>query len=126
MIAEFIVGSIDERYLRREIDDMVDDLAFTQSLMVSPQVVEQVLHKVQQLDPPGIGARTLQECLTLQLDRKKPSVEVLMASKIIKEGFALFSKKHYKKMQERFDVDEALLKQGLDEIERLNPKPGGR
>ena len=126
LIAEFIVGSIDESgYLRRSIDDVVDDLAFTQSLMVNPLMVEDVLTKVQQLDPPGVGARDLQECLSLQLERKKPSVEILMASKIINEGFELFSKKHFKKMQERFDVDQALLKQGLDEIERLNPKPGG-
>ena len=126
LIAEFIVGSIDESgYLRRGIEDVVDDLAFTQSLMVSPKMVEDVLIKVQQLDPPGVGARNLQECLALQLERKKPSVAIVMATKIIHEGFELFSKKHYKKMQERFDVDQALLKQGLDEIERLNPKPGG-
>lgn len=126
IIAEFIVGSIDESgYLRRSIDDLVDDLAFTQSLMVTEKDVENVLKKVQQIDPAGVGARNLQECLSLQLDRKEVSVAILMASKIIKEGFELFSKKHYTKMQERFDVDEVLLKQGLHEIEKLNPKPGG-
>lgn len=126
IIAEFIVGSIDESgYLRRSIDDLVDDLAFTQSLMVTEKDVENVLKKVQQIDPAGVGARNLQECLSLQLDRKEVSVAILMASKIIKEGFELFSKKHYTKMQEKFDVDEVLLKQGLNEIEKLNPKPGG-
>ena len=126
VIAEFIVGSIDESgYLRRSIDDLVDDLAFTQSLMVTGVDVENVLEKVQQIDPPGVGARNLQECLSLQLERKEVTVAILMASKIINEGFDLFSKKHYSKMQEKFDVDEKLLKEGLLEIEKLNPKPGG-
>ena len=125
-IAEFIVGSIDESgYLRRSMDDLVDDLAFTQSLMVSVEEIENVLKKVQQIDPPGVGARSLQECLSLQLERKAVSVSIIMATKIINDGFELFSKKHYNKMQEKFDVDETLLKQGLDEIEKLNPKPGG-
>ena len=126
IIAEFIVGSIDESgYLRRSIEDLMDDLAFTQSLIVEASEIEDVLRKIQAIDPPGVGARDLQECLSLQLERKELSVSIIMASKIINEAFELFSKKHYTKMQDKFDVDENLLKQGLDEIEKLNPKPGG-
>ena len=126
IIAEFIVGSIDESgYLRRSIEDLMDDLAFTQSLIVEASEIEDVLEKIQGIDPPGVGARDLQECLSLQLERKEVSVSIIMASKIINEAFELFSKKHYTKMQDKFDVDENLLKQGLDEIEKLNPKPGG-
>ncbi|MGB2085661.1 MAG: RNA polymerase factor sigma-54 [Flavobacteriaceae bacterium] len=125
-MAEFIIGSLDESgYLRRSIDDLIDDLAFTQSTMVTADELETVLEKIQELDPPGVAARSLQECLSLQLKRKETSVDLLMARKIIDEAFTLFSKKHYTKMQEKFDVDEKLLKQGLDEIEKLNPKPGG-
>ena len=125
-IAEFIVGSIDESgYLRRAIEDLIDDLAFTQGIMVETSTVEAVLKKVQSIDPAGVGARDLQECLALQLERKETSLEVIVAKKIIGEAFDLFSKKHFKKMQDKFDVDEDLLKEGLAEIEKLNPKPGG-
>ena len=125
-IAEFIVGSIDESgYLRRAIEDLIDDLAFTQGIMVETSTVEAVLKKVQSIDPAGVGARDLQECLALQLERKETSLGVIVAKKIIGEAFDLFSKKHFKKMQDKFDVDEDLLKEGLAEIEKLNPKPGG-
>ena len=125
-IAEFIVGSIDESgYLRRSIEDLIDDLAFTQSIMVGKDEVETVLKKVQAIDPAGVGARDLKECLALQLDRKEATLAILMAKNIIHDAFELFSKKHFKKMLDKFDVDENLLKQGLAEIEKLNPKPGG-
>lgn len=126
IIAEFIVGSIDESgYLRRSIEDLIDDLAFTQGIMVEKEKVEYVLKKVQSIDPAGVGARNLQECLALQLERKETSLALLVAKKIISEGFELFSKKHFKKMLDNFDVDEDLFKEGLAEIEKLNPKPGG-
>ncbi len=126
VITEFIIGSIDESgYLRRSIEDLIDDLAFTQGIMVEVNTVKSVLEKVQTLDPAGVGARDLQECLALQLDRKKNSLAVLVAKKIIGEAFDLFSKKHFKKMLDKFDVDETVLKEGLAEIEKLNPKPGG-
>lgn len=125
-IAEFLIGSIDDSgYLRRSLQDVLDDLAFTQNIIVEEEQLELVLEKVQSLDPAGVGARTLQECLSLQLSRKQLSVPQIMASKIINEAFDLFSKKHFVKLQEKFDVDQELLKQGLKEIERLNPKPGG-
>ena len=126
IIAEFIIGSIDESgYLRRSLDDLVDDLAFTQGIMVEKEKIENVLQKVQSIDPAGVGARNLQECLALQLERKEPSLAIIVAKKIILETFDLFSKKHFKKMLEKFDIDESLFKEGLLEIEKLNPKPGG-
>lgn len=125
-IAEFLIGSIDDSgYLRRSLQDVLDDLAFTQNIIVEEEQLELILEKVQSLEPAGVGARTLQECLSLQLSRKQLSVPQIMATKIINEAFELFSKKHYVKLQEKFDVDQELLKQGLKEIERLNPKPGG-
>ncbi len=125
-IAEFLIGSIDDSgYLRRSLQDVLDDLAFTQNILVKEEQLELVLEKVQSLEPAGVGARTLQECLSLQLSSKQLSVSQIMASKIINEAFELFSKKHFTKLQEKFDVDQELLKQGLKEIERLNPKPGG-
>lgn len=126
IIAEFIVGSIDESgYLRRSLEDLVDDLAFTQGIMVEKGKVETVLQKVQSIDPAGVGARNLQECLALQLERKETSLAIVVAKKIISEAFDLFSKKHFKKMLEKFDINESLFKEGLLEIEKLNPKPGG-
>ena len=126
IIAEFIIGSIDESgYLRRSLDDLVDDLAFTQGIMVEKEKIENVLQKVQSIDPAGVGARNLQECLALQLERKEASLAIIVAKKIILETFDLFSKKHFKKMLDKFDIDESLFKEGLLEIEKLNPKPGG-
>ena len=125
-MALFIVGSLDESgYLRRSLEDLMDDLAFTQGIVVDLPALENVLRKVQDIDPAGVGARNLQECLSLQLERKETTLSILMARQIIDQGFDLFSKKHYSKMQDKFDVDEELLKQGLAEIEKLNPKPGG-
>ena len=86
--------------------------------------IENVLTIIQNLDPPGIASRNLQECLSIQLKRKPKSDDVSIASKIIDEGFDLFSKT-FQKMQEKFNLDQDLLKKGLNEIEKLNPKPGG-
>ena len=125
-IAEFLIGSIDDSgYLRRSFLDVLDDLAFTQNITVTEEQLERVLGKIHSLDPAGVGARSLQECLSIQLIRRRVSVPQIMAAKIINEAFELFSKKHFTKLKEKFDVDEELLRQGLKEIERLNPKPGG-
>ncbi len=126
IISEFIIGSIDESgYLSRSVDELVDDIAFTQNEIISSKEIENVLTTIQNLEPPGIASRNLQECLSIQLKRKPKSEDVFIASKIIDEGFDLFSKKHFKKMQEKFNLDQDLLKKGLNEIEKLNPKPGG-
>ena len=126
LIAEFIIGSIDDSgYIRRTKQDLVDDLAFTQNIFIEEKELSNILKKVQSLDPPGIASNTLKECLSIQLSRKPASIPQIMASKIINEGFDLFSKKHFDKLKEKFDVNEDLLKDGLREIEKLNPKPGG-
>ncbi len=125
-IAEFLVGSVDESgYIRRTIPDILDDLAFTQNVYTSEEKIESVLKTVQQLDPAGIGARSLQECLWLQLDRKETTIPIKLASEILKKAFDHFSKKHYEKLLVKFDVTEEQLKEAIDEIEHLNPKPGG-
>ena len=126
VISEFIIGSIDESgYLSRSTDELIDDIAFTQNEIISSKQIKKVLNMIQNLEPPGIASRNLQECLSLQLKRKPQTNEISIASKIIDDGFDLFSKKHFKKMQEKFSIDQNLLKKGLNEIEKLNPKPGG-
>ena len=125
-IAQFLVGSVDESgYIRREIQDIVDDLAFTQNVYTSEEKIEKVLQLVQDLDPAGVAARDLQECLLLQLKRKKESDSVLLATKILDETFDHFTKKHYKKLLSKFEITEDQLREAIHEIEGLNPKPGG-
>ncbi|MGW1454054.1 RNA polymerase factor sigma-54 [Salegentibacter agarivorans] len=125
-IAAFLVGSVDESgYLRRELQDVVDDLAFTQNIYTDETAVEKVLKKVQELDPAGVGARSLQECLLIQLRRKEPTKGVEMAEDILERSFDQFSKKHYTKILSRHDISEDELREAIDVIEHLNPKPGG-
>ena len=126
-IADFIIGSIDESgYVRRDIDDLIDDLAFSQNLIVEKQKIESILKKIQGFDPPGVAARSLQECLMLQLNRKDKGKEsVFNASKIIESEFELFSSKKYKKLIEKLNISDLQLKEAIDEISKLNPKPGG-
>jgi RNA polymerase sigma-54 factor len=125
-IAEFLVGSIDDMgYIRRSIQDMVDDMAFTQGIYTDEKTVEKILHIVQELEPSGVGARDLQECLLLQLKHKTPSESVDLATQIIEDQFDAFSKKHYDKLLQKYDVSKDQLRKAIDEIEKLNPKPGG-
>src|SRR6056297_1842699 len=125
-IAAFLVGSVDESgYLRRELQDVVDDLAFTQNIYTDENSVEKVLKKVQELDPAGVGARSLQECLLIQLRRKEPTKAVELAEDILDRSFDQFSKKHYTKIISRHDISEDELREAIDVIEHLNPKPGG-
>ena len=125
-IAEFLVGSVDESgYIRRELSDIMDDLAFTQNVYTTEDKIENVLSIVQQLDPAGVGARGLQECLSIQLHRKTPTPNIELAQKIIDKAFEQFTKKHYKKLLQKFDITEEQLKDAIHEVERLNPKPGG-
>jgi RNA polymerase sigma-54 factor len=125
-IAEFLVGSVDESgYIRRPLPDIMDDLAFTQNIYVEEEKIEEVLKTVQELDPPGVAARSLDECLIIQLKRKeqKPSVE--LAINILERSFDHFTKKHYSKLIQKHHVSEEELKEAISEIEKLNPKPGG-
>ncbi len=125
-IAEFLVGSVDESgYIRRALSDIMDDLAFTQNVFTTEEKIESVLKIVHQLDPSGVGARNLQECLSIQLSRKEQHPDVMLASNIINKAFDQFTKKHYKKLMQKFDISELQLKDAIREIERLNPKPGG-
>lgn len=125
-IAYFLVGSLDESgYLRRPIKDLIDDLAFTQNIYTTEEVVEKVLLEVQELDPAGVGARDLQECLVLQMERKTPTASTELALRILEESFDAFSKKHYDKLMQKFEVTPDELRNAINEIERLNPKPGG-
>lgn len=125
-IAEFLVGSIDDMgYIRRSIQDMVDDMAFTQGVYTDEATVERILLIIQELEPAGVGARDLQECLLLQLKHKTPTDAVDLASKIIEDQFEAFSKKHYDKLLQKFDTSQEYLKKAIEEIEKLNPKPGG-
>ena len=125
-IAEFLVGSVDESgYIRRSVQDIVDDLAFTQNVYTEEKTVEKVLKYVQELDPPGVGARSLQECLLIQLDRKEPTKAVSLAADIMERSFDQFSKKHYQKLLSKHDISEEELREAIDVIEHLNPKPGG-
>lgn len=125
-IAEFLVGSVDESgYIRRPLADIMDDLAFTQNIYVEEDKIEEVLKIVQDLDPPGVAARSLDECLIIQLKRKeqKPSVE--LAINILEKSFDHFTKKHYTKLIQKHHISEEQLKEAISEIEKLNPKPGG-
>jgi len=125
-IAEFLVGSVDESgYIRRSLADITDDLAFTQNVFTDEKSIEKVLHVVHQLDPAGVGARNLQECLSIQLHRREKNPDVELAIEIIDNAFDQFTKKHYKKLIQKFDITEMQLKDAIDEIEHLNPKPGG-
>ena len=125
-IAEFLVGSVDESgYIRRPLSDIMDDLAFTQNIYTEEAVIEEVLEKVQELDPPGVAARSLDECLILQLKRKESSESVELAIDILEKSFDQFTKKHYKKLLQKHNVSEEELKEAISEIEKLNPKPGG-
>lgn len=125
-IAEFLVGSIDDMgYIRRSIQDIVDDLAFTQGIYTNEPALERILHLVQELEPAGVGARDLQECLLLQLKHKTPSDSIALAIHVIEQQFDAFTKKHYDKLLQKFDVSQQQLRKAIDEIEKLNPKPGG-
>ncbi|WP_179344328.1 RNA polymerase factor sigma-54 [Winogradskyella ursingii] len=125
-IAYFLVGSVDESgYIRRSLSDITDDLAFTQNVFTTEEEIEKVLKKVHQLDPAGVGARNLQECLSIQLHRKEQHPDVELATNIIDKAFEQFTKKHYKKLMQKFNITEEQLKGAVEEIERLNPKPGG-
>ncbi len=125
-IAEFLVGSIDDMgYIRRSIPDIVDDMAFTQGIYTDEEMVEKMLHVIHELEPSGVGARDLQECLLLQLKHKTPTEYVDLAIDIIENQFDAFTKKHYDKLIQKYNVSNEQLKKAVHEIERLNPKPGG-
>ena len=125
-VAEFLVGSIDEDgYLRRDLESVGDDIAFTLGIDVSVEQLERLLAIIHQLEPAGIGARSLQECLLLQMaQRRMDSPSKRLAHKIITSYFEEFVKKHYEKLMSRLGVDEETFRDAIDEIKHLSPKPG--
>ena len=125
-LATYLVGTIDDDgLLRRELIDIVDDLAFSQGLFTEEKELRRLLEIIQDLDPPGVGGRDLRECLILQLERKRPSFKVNLALSILEDYFDSFVKRHYQKLMDRLGVNEDELRDAIEEIGRLNPKPGG-
>lgn len=125
-IGTYLIGCIDEDgYIRRELELIVDDLAFNYNITTDIKEVEQVLSLLQTFDPPGIAARNLQECLLIQLQRKpEQTKEVLQAIDVVKHHMDEFSKKHYEKITRKLNIDNEDLKDIINEITHLNPKPG--
>jgi RNA polymerase sigma-54 factor len=122
----YLVGTIDDDgLLRRPLEDIVDDLAFSQGVFTDESTLERLLQVIQDLDPAGVGARDLQECLLIQLERKIPSLKVNLAISILDQYFDVFVKRHYQKLMDRLGIDEEGLREAIEEIGRLNPKPGG-
>lgn len=127
VIAENIIGNLDDSgYLRRDLKAIVNDMAFSQNVMITVEELEEVLAIVQELDPPGVGARDLRECLIIQMKRKEnPTWSQALAIIVLEDYFEEFSKKHYSKIIKRLELeDEQDLKEAVDEIVKLNPKPG--
>lgn len=129
-VAEYIIGNIDEDgYLRRDVENIVDDLAFGAGIEITEAEVLHLLSIIQEFEPPGVGARDLKECLLLQIRHKlveSPDNRVLLeARQILEECFDEFSRKHYEKISRRLKLTDACLKEAMDEILKLNPKPGG-
>lgn len=123
-LSEYIIGNIDDDgYLRRDLLAISDDLAFNMNLDIPEEKLLKILLEIQQFDPPGVGARDLRENLLIQLNRKK-NRDLALAKTIIKDFFTEFTKKHYSKIQIKLELSDDELKQGIDQILKLNPKPG--
>lgn len=126
-IAAFIIGSLDEDgYLRRDIDSLVDDLAFRMNIETTSEEVEKMLHIIQEFDPPGIGARDLRECLLIQLKGLKQTPDVINAQRILTDWFQEFSNKHFQKIMTRLNLSQDEMKAAMARIVKLNPSPGGQ
>ena len=123
-LADYIIGNIDDDgYLRRDLISISDDLAFNQNMEVPEEKLKEILSIIQQFDPPGVGARDLKECLQLQLKRKENNHHQL-AKTIIHDFFDEFTRKHYEKIKKKLELSDEELKHGIDQILKLNPKPG--
>ena len=126
LLAEYLIGNLDENgYLRRELVAVANDLAFTMNISASVAELEEVLSVIQELDPPGVGARDLRECLLIQVKRSEVrNVDTVLAERVLVKFFEEFTKKHYEKIAKRLDIEEDDLKPAIDFILHLNPKPG--
>ena len=127
IIADILIGNLDESgYLNRDLEALVDDLAFSINVITSEQEVKSILGLIQTFDPAGVGARSLQECLLLQINRKQDGdISRFTAKKILEDFFEEFTKKHYDKIALKLEIEDKDLKDAVNEILRLNPKPGG-
>jgi RNA polymerase sigma-54 factor len=125
-VGAYLIGNLDEDgYLRRELEAIVDDIAFGLNITTTAPELTELLEVIQTFDPPGVAARDLQECLLLQLQRKMPkTAEIVLAMRVVKEHMEEFSKKHYDKISKKLGVDDDSLKRVIREIVNLNPKPG--
>jgi len=125
-LAEYLIGTIDENgRLDRELSNIVDDLAFTLNVSTTEEELLEILRLIQDFEPVGVGARDLRECLLLQIRSKDMEIPgISLAEKIIRHHFDEFTKKHYEKIQNRLNISEEELKEAVDEILKLNPKPG--
>ena len=125
-LCKYLIGTLDDDgYLRRELVDIVDDLAFSLGIFIEPSELEEALRVVQSMDPDGVGARNLQECMTLQLARRPDTPTVLNARALVVRYFDELAKRHYSRMMQGLGTNEEGLKSALEEISRVNPKPGG-
>ena len=126
-VAAFIIGSLDDDgYLRRDVESLVDDLAFRAGITTDEEEVERMLAVVQEFEPAGIGARDLQECLLLQLKACRQTDDVKLAERIVEEEFQEFSNRHFSKIMSRLGIDEDQLRKATARIVKLNPSPGGQ
>jgi len=126
ILALYLIGNIDDDgYVRRKIEAIVNDLAFSQNIETNEEELLEVLKIIQDMEPVGVGARTLQECLLLQIENRNQEIpEIQLARKILKYYFQEFTKKHYEKIITRLNISENELKKAINEILKLNPKPG--
>ncbi|WP_185857240.1 RNA polymerase factor sigma-54 [Blattabacterium cuenoti] len=126
LIADFILGNIDnDGYIKRKITSISDDIFLILGISVSTEKIEKLLvNYIQKLDPIGLGSRNLQECLLIQLEKKKINQEIFLSKKIIRDHFESFVKKHYKKLQKKLGITKKDLRKVIDQIRKLNPKPG--
>ena len=125
-LAEYLIGNIDDDgYIRRDLSSISDDMIFHLNMEVEEKELEEVLKVIQSFDPAGVGARSLKECLILQINRKKIKKTVILAKKILEDSFEDFTKKHYEKILRKYNVNQQSLKAAIDEILKLNPCPGG-
>ncbi len=125
LLAEYVIGNIDEEgYLRRTVESMVDDVVFHAGVTTTDNEMQQIVELIQEFDPAGVAATTLQECLRLQLERKTYSPKTDLALRIVNEYFYEFTRKHYDRIRKNLNISEDMLKEAVSEIAHLNPKPG--
>ena len=124
-LCKYLIGTLEEDgYLRRELQDIVDDLAFSMGIFIEPSDLQEALEVIQDMEPAGVGATSVQECLELQLERKTPTTSVNLALTLVSSHFDALSKRHYSKLMDSLGIDQDMLKEAVDEVSKLNPKPG--